>query len=241
VHTPVRYNGAIKKKYQKLVSQKKPLQNNAGYAAMVEALDDSVGQMLDWLDREGMRENTLVVFFSDNGGLTGPTDNSPLREGKGTLYEGGTRVPMIVRWPGKAPAGTTSDAKFCSIDFVPTLGAITGANVPHGIDGMDFSPSWKGGVPTARQSLFWHYPHYHRGMPGGSILSGDWKLIEWFESGEVELYDLGKDPSEKHDLSKARPEIAAKLLGEIKTWRKNVGAQMMTPNPNHDPAKDRES
>jgi arylsulfatase A-like enzyme len=237
VHTPVRFNAALKKEYEKLVKEKKPQQKNAGYAAMVEALDESTGLLLAWLDRQGMRENTLVIFFSDNGGLVGPTDNTPLRGGKGTLYEGGTRVPMIVRWPGKAPAGSTSAAKFCSIDFVPTLGAIVGAKVPDGIDGMDFSSNWRGGEVPARDALYWHYPHYHRGMPGGSVRKGDWKLIEWFETGEVELYDLGKDPSEMRDLSKEKADVAAELLQDLRAWRKNVGAQMMTPNPNYDPAK----
>lgn len=239
VHTPVRFNKALKKEYEGIVKEKQPQQKNAGYAAMVEALDDSVGRMLDWLAKEGLDDNTLVIFFSDNGGLVGPTDNTPLRAGKGTLYEGGTRVPMIVRWPGTAPAATTSDARFCSIDFVPTLGAITGAKVPDGLDGLDLSATWKGGEAPEREALYWHYPHYHRGMPGGSIVKGDWKLIEWFETGEVELYHLRKDPSEEHDMAAAMPTIAEDLLEDLRAWRKEVGAQMMSPNPDYDPKKEK--
>ncbi|BCX48247.1 sulfatase [Haloferula helveola] len=237
VHTPVRFNRKLKAEYDEIVKEKSPRQKNAGYAAMVEALDESVGQLLKWLDQQGLSENTLVIFFSDNGGLVGPTDNTPLRAGKGTLYEGGTRVPMIVRWPGKAPAGTTSDARFCSIDFVPTLGAITGAKVPDGVDGLDFTEAWKGGKAPERDALYWHYPHYHKGMPGGSVVKGDWKLIEWFETGDVELYNLVDDPSEKRDLSEKKPELAKSMLADLKAWRKDVGAQMMTANPNHKPGK----
>lgn len=237
VHTPVRFNEALKNEYEAIVKRDQPQQTNAGYAAMVEALDTSVGRMLDWLDEEGLAKDTLVIFTSDNGGLAGPTDNSPLRAGKGTLYEGGTRVPMIVRWPGKAPAGTTSEARFCSIDLLPSLAAVSGAEAPAEIDGLDFSATWKGGAAPAREALYWHYPHYHRGLPGGSVLKDGWKLIERFETGDVELYHLAEDPGEKHDLARKQPERAQLLLDDLKKWRKAVGAQMMTPNPKYDPKR----
>lgn len=126
---------------------------------------------------------------------------------------------------------------FRSIGFLPRIAAVAGAMAPKELDGLDFSVTWKGGAAPDRDTLHWHCPHYHRGMPGGSIRKGDWKLIEWFETGAVELYDLGDDPSEKRDLAKAEPATAAALLAGPKAWRKDVGAQMMTPNPDYRPAK----
>src|SRR5690606_29710632 len=137
---------------------KKPLQTNAGYAAMIEGLDDSVGELLDFLEKENLAGNTLVIFTSDNGGQLGNTNNAPLRGGKGMLYEGGIRVPLIARWPGHVPSGKASDAKLCSIDCLPTFAALAGAKVPENVDGVDITAPLEGKASPDRETLYWHYP-----------------------------------------------------------------------------------
>ncbi|HYE18800.1 MAG TPA: sulfatase [Tepidisphaeraceae bacterium] len=239
-HGPIRFDPKLRDEYQKLIDQKKPRQTNAGYAAMIEALDTSVGRMLTWLDGRGLAEKTLVIFTSDNGGVSSFTNNYPLREQKGTLYEGGVRVPMIARWPGHIPTGSTNTTRFASADLLPTLAVLTAATPPKDIDGQDLSTAFQTGESLNRGPLYWHYPHYHNGKPAGAILAGDLKLIEWFETGETELYDLSTDPSEQTDLSAKQPEAAAKLLADLKAWRTKVGAQMPTANPNHDAAREKE-
>jgi arylsulfatase A-like enzyme len=236
-HGPVRFDPALREDYQKFIDGKKPRQTNAGYAAMVEALDDSVGQMLDWLDKEKLAEKTLVIFYSDNGGELSYTSNLPLRAGKGSLYEGGVRVPMIARWPGRIPAKSVNDARVCSIDFFPTFAVLAGTRLARPVDGLDLSAVLCGDGRLERSALYWHYPHYHNARPCGAILNGDWKLIEWFETGETELFDLARDPFEEKNLAAQNPAKCAELLADLRAWRKDVGAQMMTPNPDHDPAK----
>jgi arylsulfatase A-like enzyme len=237
VHGPIRYEDGLMHAYEKIVEAKKPRQANAGYAAMVEALDASVGQILDYLDRENLAANTLVIFFSDNGGVSGFTDNHPLRGSKGTLYQGGVRVPLIARWPGHVPVGKTSDIRVCSIDFFPTFAALAGAPAPQNIDGIDLSSVLTGAAALPRDALYWHYPHYHVEKPSGAILQGDWKLIEWFETGKTELFNLASDLGETKDASAENPGKTADLLAGLKAWREKVGAQMPTPNPAHDPAR----
>ena len=238
VHGPIRFEPGLRDDYQKLIDAKKPRQTNAGYAAMVEALDASVGQVLDFLEKEKLADNTLVIFTSDNGGELNFTNNAPLRAGKGTLYEGGIRVPMIARWPGHVPAGATSDAKLCSIDFLPTFAGLAGAAVPENVDGVDVTASLEGKGAPARDALYWHYPHYHAERPSGAIIKGDLKLIEWFETGKTELFDVKADPDEKTDLASQSPDKAKELLADLKSWREKVGAQMMEENPAYDPAKE---
>lgn len=240
-HGPIRFDPQVRDAYQKVIDERKPRQANAGYAAMIESLDASVGQMLGWLDKQGLADKTLVVFTSDNGGVSSFTNNHPLREQKGTLYEGGLRVPMIARWPGHVPAGGTNSTRFCSTDLLPSLAALTGAKTPDGLDGADLSAAFTSGRSVERGPLHWHYPHYHNGKPGGAIVKGDWKLIEFFETGKIELYDLARDPSEQTDQAATNPDQAAELLAELKAWRTKVGAQAMTPNPDYDPARENES
>ncbi|TLD68696.1 sulfatase [Phragmitibacter flavus] len=240
VHGPIRFEPGLRDEYQKIIDEKKPLQTNAGYAAMVESLDESVGQMLDWLQKQQLAESTLVIFTSDNGGAESYTNNAPLRAGKGTLYEGGVRVPLIARWPGKVAAGKTSEVALSTIDFLPTFAALAGAAVPPDVDGVDVTAVLKGAGSLERETLYWHYPHYHAEKPSGSILKGDWKLIEWFETGEAELYDLAKDVSEARNLAAEEPERTAAMLTELREWRKRVGAQMMTVNPAYDAAREGE-
>lgn len=240
-HGPIRFEPKLRDEYEKLIEAKKPRQTNAGYAAMIESLDQSVGQMLAWLDQQGLADKTLVIFTSDNGGVSNYTNNHPLREQKGTLFEGGIRVPMIARWPGHIPAGGANETQFCSIDLLPSLATLAGIKPPAGIDGQDLSAVLSTGRAVDRGALYWHYPHYHAGRPSGAIVKGNWKLIEHFETGKVELYDLAQDPSEQRDLAAENSSKAAELLADLKAWRMEVGAQMMMPNPDYDPARENES
>jgi len=240
VHGPVRFKTELRDEYQKIIDGRKPRQTNAGYAAMVEDLDNSVGQLLEFLEKEKLAENTLVVFTSDNGGEASYTNNAPLRGRKGTLYEGGILVPFIARWPGHVPAAATSDAKFSTIDLLPTFAALAGTAAPEGVDGIDVTATLEGKSAPARDALYWHYPHYHAERPSGAIIKGDLKLIEWFETGRTELFDLKADPNETTDLAATRADKATELLSDLKAWREKVGAQMMKENPAYDPARETE-
>ncbi len=213
-------------------------QDNADYASMVAAVDDSVGAVLDKLDALGLREDTLVIFFSDNGGLCttrkpGPTSNLPLRSGKGWLYEGGIREPMIVRAPGVARPGSVCAAPVFSTDFFPTILELAGlpARPDLHVDGVSLVPQLRGEAAPAR-TLYWHYPHYHGSTwtPGAAIRDGDWKLITFDEYDEVELYHLGKDPGERHELSATEPEQTKRLLKKLRDWQDAMGAKRPIPN-----------
>jgi arylsulfatase A len=241
VHGPIRFEPKLRDEYQKFIDEKKPRQVNAGYAAMVEALDTSVGQVLEFLEKEGLAKNTLIVFTSDNGGVPSYTNNAPLRAGKGTLYEGGIRVPLIARWPEHIAAGQTSDIRVCSTDFLPTFATLAGAAaLPPEIDGVNVAATLEGKSAPVREALYWHYPHYHAEKPSGAILKGDWKLIEWFETGKTELFNIAADPHEEKDVAAENTGKAGELLADLKAWREKVGAQMMTPNPAYDPAREKE-
>lgn len=213
---------------------------NPAYAGMLERLDTGVGRLLDALDRLGLSKNTLVVFTSDNGGLLPVTSNLGLRAGKGSAYEGGVRVPAIAAWPGRIAAGSTSDAPILSSDWFPTICALAGVRAGE-VDGLDLAPLLFARGSLASRALHWHYPHYHPGgaTPHSAILDGDRRLVEFFEDGRLELYDLKTDPQEKHDLAAARPEEARLLRARLEAWRAAVGAQIPLPNPEHDPEKDR--
>jgi arylsulfatase A-like enzyme len=220
-------------------------QSHPVYAAMMENLDTNVGHLVDALERLGVSGNTLVIFTSDNGGLStaegSPASNRPLRAGKGWAYEGGVRVPLIVSWPGRLHGGRNSDAIVTSPDFFPTLLELAGlpAAPDQHVDGVSFAAALDDSTtrPAARP-IFWHYPHYsnQRGKPHGAVRDGHWKLIEWFEDGRLELFDLATDLSESNDLSAAHPDVARGLLERLRAWRADVGAIMPTPNP-HDQAK----
>jgi arylsulfatase A-like enzyme len=210
------------------------VQNHAVYAAMVQSMDESVGRIMKKLEELGIDDNTVIVFLSDNGGLCSaegwPTSNLPLRLGKGWLYEGGVRIPLIVSWPGKTRPGGTSDVPVVSTDLYPTILEI--AKVPlrpkQHLDGLSLVPLLEGKGGLERQALYWHYPHYSNqgGPPSGAVRSGDWKLIEFYEDGLVELYNLRTDPGERTDLAARRPERARELRQMLHAWRQSVGAQM---------------
>lgn len=219
-------------------SRVREVQSNAKYAAMVEQMDQAVGRVLEAIQRNGLSERTLVVFASDNGGLATaegqPTSNLPLRGGKGWPYEGGIRVPWIIRAPGVTDAGTTCSTPVISTDFYPTLLELAGlpAQPTQARDGMSLVPLLKGDK-LSRGPLYWHYPHYGNqgGAPSGAVRDGDWKLIEWFEDGRLELFNLRDDVGEKNNVGAAHPEKAKELQSKLVAWRKSVNAQMPTVNP----------
>ena len=245
VHTPIQGKQALIEKYR---AKKKPglIQTNEVYAAMVESLDDAVGRLRKKLDEAKVSDRTIIIFASDNGGrLTqGTTSNAPLRAGKGGCYEGGTRVPFIVFWPGKTKAGSVCETPVISMDIFPTVLEIAGIQkfTPKNIDGISLVPLLKQSGKLKRDTLFWHYPHYQHYQlggttPYGAIRSGDLKLIEYYDDMRVELYNLKDDLSEQHDLSSKQPKDVERLREKLHGWRKEVGAQMPTPNPNYDPSR----
>ncbi len=222
-------------------------QGNPIYAAMIESVDQGVGRILGKLDELKLSERTLVVFTSDNGGLcvlegpnTPPTINSPLREGKGYLYEGGLRVPLLMRWPAsrgrQPPESGRNSEPVMSIDLFPTILEVCGVKSEAKVDGLSLVPLLKG-EPLKREALFWHYPHYSNqgGKPGTAVRAGDLKLIEFAEDGRCELYDVKKDRGESRNLSADRPQVVKELREKINAWRKEVDAQMMKPNPSYVP------
>jgi arylsulfatase A-like enzyme len=247
VHIPLQAKKDVIGKYQ---AKAKPdtYQNNPVYAAMVESVDDCVGRILKKLDDLKIADRTVVFFFSDNGGLSvkeGPhtpaTSNAPLRAGKGYLYEGGIREPLLVKWPGVAKPGSLCDVPVASIDFFPTILEMAGARLEakQAIDGLSLVPLLNQTGKVKREALYWHYPHYSNqgGNPGGAVRQGDWKLIEFYEEGKLELYNLKDDIGEKNDLVKKMPDKTGELHQLLKDWRMAVDAQMMTPNPDFKPAK----
>jgi len=218
-------------------------QGHPVYAGMIETLDVNVGKLMAALEGAGLEEKTVVIFMSDNGGLStaegSPTSNLPLRAGKGWLYEGGIREPMLIRWPGSGSAGTTCDVPVTSTDFYPTILEIAGLELLPGqhMDGISMVPLLTGQAEAGLRPLFWHYPHYSNqgGKPGAAVRLGDYKLIEFFEDSTVELYDLSKDPGEENNISATKPEKARELLEVLHRWQEEVGAKGMDPNPDHDP------
>lgn len=218
--------------------QRRTVQSDPAYAAMIENLDDNLGRLLDVLDETGRAADTIVVFTSDNGGLAtaegSPTCNRPLAEGKGWMNDGGVRVPLIVSWPGRTVPGTTTDAVLTSPDFYPTLLAAAGlASRPEQhLDGANVLDHWIG-AGSGRGPVFWHYPHYSNqgGTPGAAVRDGDLKLIRYYDDGHAELYDLAVDIEESTDLSAARPDDLTRLAGLLDAWAADVGALMPRRNP----------
>ena len=208
------------------------LQSDCIYAAMVENLDHNVGRLLDAVQESGLAENTLVIFTSDNGGVAtsegSPTCNAPLAEGKGWMYEGGTREPLLIRWPGHLRAGSTCAAPVTSTDFYPTLLEVAGLPLTpeQHCDGVNLMPLLTEAGGLERDAIFWHYPHYSNqgGSPACSMREGDWKLIQFFEDLHVELYNLREDISEERDLAAIEPERAARMLARLKEWMSSVQA-----------------
>jgi arylsulfatase A-like enzyme len=214
------------------------IQNHAVYAGMVEAMDQAVGKVLDKLRELELEEDTVVFLMSDNGGLSTseghPTSNLPLRAGKGWLYEGGIREPMIVRWPGVAEQGRVCDETVVSTDFYPTILEMAGLAQRPGqhLDGVSLVPLLRGGPELPRRLIYWHYPHYGNqgGTPGSALRLGDLKLIRFYEDESLELYDIKKDLGENHDLAAEYPEKAEEMKKLLDDWLEEIGAGMPAPN-----------
>jgi arylsulfatase A-like enzyme len=225
------------KQEQRVVRRR--VQSDPVYAAMVYCLDENIGRLLQALADAGQSENTVVMFTSDNGGLStaegSPTSNAPLSEGKGWMYEGGTREPLIVRWPGLVEAGSSCSVPVTSPDIYPTMLEMSGlALMPEQhCDGVSLMPLLRGGGELAREAIFWHYPHYGNqgGTPGSSVRAGDYKLIEFFEDSRVELYNLREDISETTDISAKEPGIRRRLRAMLSDWRQEVEAKIAAQNP----------
>lgn len=219
-------------------------QNMPHYAAMVESMDENVGRLLTFLEREKLTENTIIVFTSDNGGMASsnrtdniPTTNMPLRAGKGYLYEGGIRVPLIIHWSGKFKSHSTNNFPVIGTDLYPTLLDLSGIESEnlHHLDGISLKSLLKNEKMEERP-VFWHYPHYSGGLggkPSGAVRLGNYKLIESYEDGHVELYNLEKDPGEKNDLANKNPEKVNELKTLLHNWRNKIDAQMPFPNPHY--------
>lgn len=218
------------------------LQSDPVYAAMIESLDENIGRLLAAVEDAGEADNTIIIFTSDNGGLAtaegSPTCNAPLAEGKGWMYEGGTREPLIIHWPGVTGSGDEYDMPVTSPDFYPTILEMTSlASRPdQHVDGLSLGPLLMGHGMPARDPIFWHYPHYGNqgGTPGSSVRLGQYKLIEFFEDGRVELYDLRRDIGEENDLASLQPEKAAQMRTLLAEWRERTEALIPQPNPNWD-------
>jgi arylsulfatase A-like enzyme len=260
VHTPLESKKELANKYKAKVEElpepngphERPVYGRFGtrqvqdhpiYAGMVQSVDESVGRVLDKLAALGLDNNTIVIFMSDNGGLStvpreGPTCNLPLRAGKGWLYEGGIREPMLIKWPGVVKAGSLCHEPVTSTDFYPTM--LEMADLPlrpqQHMDGVSLVPLLKESGMLQREAIFWHYPHYHGSgnRPSGAVRAGDYKLIEWYEDGRVEMYNLADDLGEQNDLASDRPLQAAELRRMLHEWRDKVNARMPEGPPRND-------
>ncbi len=212
--------------------------NNATYAAMVEGVDQSVGRILSQIDQLELTEQTVIIFFSDNGGVPARAFNGPFKSGKGFLWEGGIREPLIVKWPEKVGAATELAVPVTSVDFYPTILEIAGAEdiTGHEVDGLSLVPLLEGNEDWSRDAIYWHYPHYSNAgaTPTAAIREGDWKLIEFFEDRHFELYNLADDPGETTDLSEREVEKTQTLAARLADWRRDVGARPALENPQYD-------
>lgn len=239
VHTPIEGKPHLVEKYNRKSNPAQP-QNYGEYAAMIESVDDSVGRLMETLERLQLTENTVVVFTADNGGVASRewrnrpvTSNLPLRSGKGHLYEGGIRVPLCVRWPGLTKPGTRSDQPVYAVDYAATLAGM------RGTDGLDFRPALSG-RPLPERDLFWHYPHYspQLGRPSAALRRGPLKIIRFFEDQRQELYDLSTDLGEQNDLSTQKPQLLQAMSRRLDRMLLHSRAQLPQPNPNYDPTKE---
>lgn len=250
VHTPIMGKEELVKQFEK--KQGGNGQDRPDYAAMIASVDENVGRLLAEVERSGLNENTLVVFTSDNGGIRDISRQDPLRAGKGSYYEGGLRVPLFIRWPGRIAAHSRCDVPVTNLDFYPTLQTVINAKQRSPLlDGMDISPLLYG-KDLPERALFWHFPFYlqaynpaedggrdplFRTRPGSVVRQGKWKLHEYFEDGGLELYDMEEDIGEKNNLVRANARKAKQLHRLLKEWRESTGAPVPRDhNPEYDAA-----
>ena len=247
VHVPIEAKQELVAKYRKKLRPGQR-QNDPVYAAMIQSMDESVGRIMKTIDDLGLRRNTVILFTSDNGGLSAPewklkpvTSNFPLREGKGHVYEGGIRVPLIVRGPAFRK-GAVVDQPVCSVDYFSTLLDLAGSSSLPKTDGVSLAGLLQSDTELERRDLFWHYPHYSNqlGRPASAIRRGTLKLIQFHEDNHVELYDISEDVGEAKDLSGALPEKTRELKDALAKWLASVNARMPTANPKYDPAREGE-
>jgi len=260
VHTPIEAKEELIEKYkekaEKLPGTDGPkfvpvygryktrqVQDHPVFAGMVQSVDESVGRVMEKLEELGVAENTVVIFMSDNGGLStvpreAPTSNLPLRAGKGWLYEGGIREPMIIKWPGVVKKGSLCSEPVTSTDFYPTMLEMAGLPLKpkQHTDGVSLVPLLTGKGKLKRKAIYWHYPHYHGSgnRPSGAVRAGDYKLIEWYEDKSIELYNLRNDISEKHNLAKKMPDKMEELRRMLHSWRRQMKAKMPAPGSRKD-------
>lgn len=239
VHTPLQAKKEMIARYEQIPEEQR--QGSPIYAAMVESIDQSVGRVLETLKTLGRERETMIIFTSDNGGFYKATNNAPLRANKGSYYEGGIRVPLIVKWPGVTKPGAVISEPVISSDLYPTCLAATGKGLlpNQHRDGLSLLPLLQGAQTLDREALFWHFPHYNQhpsSYPSSVIRRGPWKLIETFDPERVELYNLKEDLGESQDLASQHPDLTRSLQVQLNDWREAVGAQMMEPNPNYDPS-----
>ncbi len=242
VHMPLQAKKEVVQKYKSKIN-KGMTHNNATYAAMIEHMDDALGAVVQALKETGLENNTIVVFHSDNGGHLKPTSNAPLRSGKGDLYEGGVRVPLVFKWPLKIKAGAVSNELAISADIMPTLLSLVNNKykMPKGVDGIDLSPALLEHKKLDREAIYWHYPHYHKGgaKPYSAIRKGDWKLIQIYEEDMLQLYNLKEDLGETKNVAIQNTKKVKELLQDLNQWKQDVGAQLPTPNPDYDETKNK--
>ncbi|TAN36766.1 MAG: DUF4976 domain-containing protein [Verrucomicrobia bacterium] len=238
VHMPLMAKPEMMEKYSAKAARLGQKWNPA-YAAMVESVDQSLGRVLNRLEELKIADHTVVIFMSDNGGQLGATTNVPLRAGKGHPYEGGIREPLIIAWPGVVQAGSACATPVISTDFFPTMLDMAGLPLmpENHCDGVSLAPLLRQTGTLQRPALFWHFPHYRKSChsPYGIVRQGDWKLIEFYEDGAAELFNLKDDESETKNLAATNPAKTAELKAVLHQWREQVGAQMPTPNPNYRP------
>lgn len=258
VHTPIQAKKELMKRYEdkrlrikdkkgpefiiERQSRAKQKQDDAAYAAMVQSVDESVGRILSKLDALNLSSNTIIIFMSDNGGLSTlpldrnepPTSNIPLRTGKGWLYEGGIREPMMIKWPGVSQPGSVCSVPVTSTDFYPTMLEMSGLplNTQLHPDGLSLVPLLHGRQQLDRDAIYWHYPHYHGSgnTPSAAVRSGAYKLIEWFEDETCELYNLEYDLGEQNNLAPKMPKKVNELKRMLENWRNQVRAKMPVEN-----------
>jgi arylsulfatase A len=243
VHTPIEPKEELLRKYEKKQVDSIKGHTKPGYAAMIESVDQSLDMLMKKLDELKLTENTIIIFASDNGGHGKWTSNYPWRGNKGNFYEGGIRVPLIVKWPGVTTPASVSDVPVISNDFYPTMLEMAGLPLKpeQHLDGLSFVPLLTGNGKPDRETLFWHFPNYigaghpNRSRPLSVIRNGDWKLIESLEDGSVELYNLTNDPGESMNVATENPDLTVVLKEQLAEWRKKTNVQMPEPNPDYIP------
>ncbi len=246
IHTPWTPVPGMVEKYEQRGETK------ATYASMIEKMDQSIGKIMAGIDAAGLRDNTLVLFTSDNGGISYASPQKPHRSGKGSYFEGGIREPLLVRWPGKVKPGSSCDVPVCGIDFFPTFLEAAGLPVPENkvLDGVSLVPLLTGAGSIPDRPLFWHFPVYleaysgvlddshdplFRTRPGSALRFGKWKFHEYFEDGRLELYDLENDPGERRNIAASNPEKTEELERMMNDWREELNAPVPTQtNPQYD-------